>query len=134
MDEKDIEQKITDSATFRETIHKVLLDMEEKLSFNLDTDKSPNNGSASINVGEGSQSNDKKIKAKLPRICSRPFSGDPTKFQPVFDVFKSAIDNNTKLSSIDKMNYLRRLRNGAAAAAIQGLPLTSESYKEAKTI
>ena len=47
VDEKDIEQEITDSAVFRESIHKVLLDMEEKLSFNVDTpsDKSLNNSS-----------------------------------------------------------------------------------------
>ena len=51
VDEKEIEQEITDSAVFRESIHKVLLDMEEKLSFNVDTpsDKSLNN--SSINLG-----------------------------------------------------------------------------------
>ena len=32
------------------------------------------------------------------------------------------------------MNYLHSLLNGAAAAAIQGLPLTSENYKVAKAI
>ena len=51
VDEKNIEQEITDSAIFRESIHKVLLDMEEKLSFIVDTpsDKSLNNNS-SINL------------------------------------------------------------------------------------
>ena len=54
VDEKDIEQEITESAVFRESIHNVLLDMEENLSFNVDTpsDKSLNN--SSINLGEGS--------------------------------------------------------------------------------
>ena len=134
MDEKDTEQEITDSAMFRESIHKVLLDMEEKLSFNVDTpsDKSLNN--SSINLGEGSQSNDSEIKAKLPKINLRPFSGDPINFQPFFDSFKSAIDDNKKLSSIDKINYLCSLLKGAAAAAIQGLPLTSENYEAAKAI
>ena len=70
----------------------------------------------------------------MPKINLRPFSGDPINFQPFFDSFKSAIDDNKKLSNIDKMNYLRSLLNGAAAAAIQGLPLTSENYEEAKTI
>ena len=97
VDEKDTEQEITDSAVFRESIHKVLLDMEEKLSFNVDTpsDKSLNN--SSINLGEGSQSNDSEIKAKLPKINLRPFSGDPINFQPFFDSFKSAIDDNKKI-------------------------------------
>ena len=85
VDEKDIEQEITDSAVFRESIHKVLLDMEEKLSFNVDTpsDKSLNN--SSINFGEGSQSNDSEIKVKLPKINLLLFSGDPINFQPFFD-------------------------------------------------
>ena len=37
VDENDIEQEITDSAIFRESIHEVLFDLEEKLSFNVDT-------------------------------------------------------------------------------------------------
>ena len=85
-------------------------------------------------MGEGSQSNDSEIKAKLPKINLRPFSVDPVNFQPFFDSFKSAIDDNKKLSGVDKMNYLRSLLNGAAAAAIQGLPLTSENYEAAKVI
>ena len=61
-------------------MHKVLLDMEERLSFNVDTppDKSLNNGS--IILEEGLQSNDSEIKAKLPKINLRPFSGDPINF------------------------------------------------------
>ena len=94
-------------------------------------DKLLNN--SSIKLGEGSQSNDLGIKAKLPKINLRPFSGDPINLQPFLDSFKSAIDDNKKLSSIDKMNYLRSLLNGAAAAAIQGLPLT-ENYEAAKAI
>ena len=96
------------------------------------SDKSLNN--SSINLGEGSQSNDSEIKAKLPKINLRPFSGDPINFQSFFDSFKIAIDDNNKLSSIDKINYLCNLLNGAAAAVIQGLPLTSENYEAAKAI
>ena len=93
VDEKDIEQEITDSAVFRESIHKVLLDIEEKLSSNVDTSSDKSLNSSSINLGEGSQSNDSEIKAKLPKINLLPFSGDPINFQPFFDSFKSAIDD-----------------------------------------
>ena len=61
---------------FRPCFHKVLLDMEEKLSFNVDTPSDKALINSSINLGEGSQSNDSEIKAKLPKINLRPFSGD----------------------------------------------------------
>ena len=93
VDDKDIEQEVTDSVTFRESIHKVSY-MEEMLSFNVDTPSDKSLDNSSINLGEGSESNDSEIKARLPKISLRSFSGDPINFQPFFDSFKSAIDDN----------------------------------------
>ena len=68
VDEKDIQQEITDSAILRESMHKVLLDMEERLSFNVDTQPGKSLNNRGINLEEGLQSNDSEIKAKLPKI------------------------------------------------------------------
>ena len=39
-----------------------------------------------------------------------------------------------KLGNIDKMNYLKSLVEGPAAAAIKGLSLTMENYSSARKI
>ena len=49
-------------------------------------------------------------------------------------VLQSAIDENSKLSEIEKFTYLRSLVKGNAESAIAGLPLTSANYKGALEI
>ena len=49
-------------------------------------------------------------------------------------VLQSRIDENSKLSEIEKFTYLRSLVDGNAESAIAGLPLTSANYKGALEI
>ena len=59
------------------------------------------------------------------------FSGDPNGWQSFYDSFNSAVHANVSLRDIDKFNFLRRLLEGAALAAISGLSLTESNYKNA---
>lgn len=52
----------------------------------------------------------------------------------VWDLFSSAIHNNTNLTEIDKFNYLRSLLRSTAHEAVSGLMLTPADYKEAIVI
>ena len=74
------------------------------------------------------------IKAKLPKIVLKKFQGDPIQYNPFWDAFSSAVDENQQLSDVDKFNYLKNLLEGPAAAAIKGLPLTADNYGAAKEI
>ena len=65
----------------------------------------------------------------LPR-----FSGDVTKWISFWDSFKSAVDENPAISSVDKFNYLNSLLDGPASRAIQGLALTEVNYNSAVEI
>lgn len=75
-----------------------------------------------------------EIRAKLPKLEIKRFNGRPTEWQAFTDCFDSAAHSNPKLSKIDKMNYLKPLVEGPAAAAIKGLPLTSQNYNLARKI
>ena len=75
-----------------------------------------------------------EICAKLPKLEMKRFNGRSTEWQAFIDCFDSAVHSNPKLSNIDKMNYLRSLVEGPAAAAIKGLPLISENYTSAREI
>ena len=64
----------------------------------------------------------------------KKFNSRPTEWQAFIDCFDSAVHSNPKLGNLDKMNYLKSLVEGPAAAAIKGLSLTWENYSSARKI
>ena len=44
---------------------------------------------------------------RLPKVSVKPFSGDITQWNTLWDSFMSAIHDNHALSDVDKFNYLR---------------------------
>ena len=46
-------------------------------------------------------------------------------------MFSSAVDLNTQISKVDKLNYLNLLLEGAAASSIQGLTLSESNHDSA---
>ena len=73
-------------------------------------------------------------RVKLPRLTLPHFSGNPAKWTTFWDSFESAIHSNTRLSEVDKFNYLRSLLEGSAFEAIKGLTLSAASYQDAVAI
>ena len=129
--EDQIEDEISPTGTFRESIHQMIVRIDESLhplevNSGL-TDKSISHfHSSSLSESSGAG------KAKLPKITLKKFYGDPISFTPFWDSFMSAVDDNSSLSDVDKFNYLRNLLEGSAGGAIRGLPLTAENYAAAK--
>ena len=66
--------------------------------------------------------------AKLPKLQITPFDGDILEWRTFWDSFKSAIDENPTLRSIDKMNYLISLLEDEAKSTIAGLSASDENY------
>ncbi len=66
---------------------------------------------------------------KLPKLDFPKFFGDVTKWKEFWDCYDSAIHTNSRLSTIDKLNYLRSEIDGEALGVIGGLPLTAENYE-----
>ena len=71
------------------------------------------------------------ITVKLPKLFIKPVSGDPLEWLTFWDSFKSSVHENTEISDIDKMNYLRGYLSGEAVKAIAGLPLCNANYDKA---
>ena len=68
---------------------------------------------------------------KLPNLRLGNFSGNPIASNTLWDSFKSAVHNNSKLTPVDKFTYLKSLLAGTAANTVAGLTRTSENYKKA---
>ena len=70
------------------------------------------------------------LSVKLPKLSSKKFGGDLTKWITFWDIFESSVHNNSSLSKIDKFNYLNSLLESTAVESISGLTLTSVNYDE----
>ena len=71
---------------------------------------------------------------KLPKINLPRFHGDITKFQPFWQSFKCAVDNNDSLSGVHKLTYLINSLEGPAFKALEGLEIVDENYEKATEI
>ena len=70
-------------------------------------------------------------KVKLPKLVIKKFYGEAHLWQEFWDSFKSSIDDNKNLSTIDKFNYLKNLLESNAYSTIAGLSLTAANYSTA---
>ena len=77
---------------------------------------------------DNSQASKPAKTVKLPKLHLQKFSGCPSEFWTVWDSFHAAVDSNTDINDVEKMNYLRGLLDGPAAAIIAGLALSSANY------
>ncbi|KAJ8963810.1 hypothetical protein NQ317_000592 [Molorchus minor] len=72
-----------------------------------------------------------KSNVKLPEISLRSFEGAARDWPPYFDLFKSLIDNNVKLSNTEKMHYLVSTLGKEPLALIKQLPIEENNYETA---
>ena len=73
----------------------------------------------------------KIVRAKLPKLELRKFNGKICEWQEFWDGFSSSIDNNEKLSHVDKFAYLSELLEEPAKSTIAGFSLSGANYKSA---
>lgn len=73
--------------------------------------------------------------AKLPHIDIPTFDGkNLNDFKPFIEIFMAVIDNNSSLSDVEKLFYLRNYLKGEALTLVNTLPILNSSYDEALNI
>ena len=132
--EDQIEEEIKETGVFRESIHQMIVKIDETLLVDIDHGITDKSSAHSVHSNSNSFAEGSGLRAKLPKITLKKFHGDPILFTPFWDSFVSAVDMNHALSDVDKFNYLRSLLEGSAAGAIRGLPLTGGNYEAAKNV
>ena len=78
-------------------------------------------------------SNDDSTSAsvKLPVLTLKKFDGNILQFTEFFDMFKSTVHANKRLSDVERLAYLRSNLVGPALEVIAGVPSTSDNYSVA---
>ena len=82
-----------------------------------------NTNSSSVSV--------KRVRAKLPKLELKKFSGRPVNWPEFWDGFKTAVHENEELSDVDKFSYLRHYLEEPAKKVISGFSLTEKNYATA---
>lgn len=68
---------------------------------------------------------------RLPKLVLPTFSGDPLSWQTFWDSFSTAVDANTTIAPVQKLNYLRAQLTASALSCIAGLPTSNDNYTRA---
>ena len=71
---------------------------------------------------------------RLPKLTIPVFSGDPLQWQSFWDCFEAAVHNNSSLSDVQKLSYLRAQLQHDAARVVAGFPLTGVNYEHSVTL
>jgi hypothetical protein len=66
---------------------------------------------------------------KLPKLNLINFSGNILEFESFWDLFKSAVHDNKKLSAIQKFQYLKGQRSDGVLKLIEGHQLVASNYQ-----
>lgn len=83
---------------------------------------------------EDGQDNEMQLGIKLPVIKLLTFDGLPERWIKFRDTFQSMIDDNQRLSNIQKFHYLESAIMGEASRAIEALGISAANYTTAWAI
>ncbi|XP_065062455.1 uncharacterized protein LOC135689235, partial [Rhopilema esculentum] len=127
-------QEISEAGEMKEKINLALLKLKSlvKNEKQLESQK-PNltrHGSEEsvYSVESSASSATRKVRAKLPKLELKKFSGRPQDWQEFWDSYKSAVYENEEISKIDKFSYLKHYLEEPAKKVIAGLALTEKNY------
>jgi len=65
---------------------------------------------------------------KLPKLTLPTFDGNVLRWQEFWDVFNTAVHQQTAISDVTKFSYLKGSLKGSAASVIYGISVTNDNY------
>ena len=128
-EEEAIGEEIQSAGDFRLQMQEVITRIDLFL-----TKLATKNNESEIDDTQSTISAVKTNSAKLPKLTLSNFYGDPSRYNEFWDSFETAVHSNETLEDVTKFSYLKSILKGQALAAVSGLPITSDSYKEAINI
>ena len=118
---KDADKEVTDTEAYNDYVLSTMGQVDELL-----LSMSGVHNNSSTEHGEHSAGS-----LKVPKFTMAAFKGEPLRWQPFWEVFKSSIHNNKTMSAIEKFSYLRGYLEGDAQTVVEGYSLTEANYPQA---
>ena len=123
VEEEEIVKEIGESDDLRAELSELVVKLEEGLLVSEGLQTPIETLATSQMLGAAT-----KVKARLPKLEVKKFSGKLQECQEFWDSFESSIDRNESLAALDKFAYLRGLLLEPAKSTIAGFALTSANY------
>lgn len=101
----------------------------KSLLSNQASNNSARNSSIGNNVRQLQEQNHPNFSVKLPTIKLPDFDGEPYNWLTFHDTFKALIDEDSRLSNVQKLFYLKACMKGEASNLIKDAENTLEGYK-----
>ena len=96
---------------------------------------SPTSSILSANPWEMLLGNTTHARTRLSKFVLPKFKGDVTTWTVFWDLYKSAVHNNTEFSAVDNFNYVSQIVTGGPATCwVKGLSVTEGNYADAVEI
>ncbi|XP_014356362.2 uncharacterized protein LOC106709163 [Papilio machaon] len=108
-------------------VEELYTDYHSKMKEDLKSFSQSSTSATSTNVIASSPSCD----VRLPQINLPTFTSGYEEWQSFHDLFVSLIHNNEKLTSVQKMHYLKSCLRGEAEQVLKNLTITEANYHEA---
>ena len=126
----EVSKETEDDVAFQDKVNSAIISIQELLLPKKPTILSE----PSISFRRPGHENVKKVRAKLPKLELRKFSGKPQDWKEFWDGFENAVNGNKELLNIDKFSYLKNYLKDATKKVISGLELTERNYRVAVEI
>ena len=131
-------KEVSDAGVFKEQIDQALLKLEEHFTqgesrglSSFSRQFSKDSICSQDSQVSATSSATHRVRAKLPKLELKKFTGRPQDWQEFWDSYQSAIHDNEELSDVDKFSYLKYYLEEPAKKVIAGFSLTAKNYKEA---
>ncbi|XP_064478061.1 uncharacterized protein LOC135391626 [Ornithodoros turicata] len=119
---EELKEEYQGAISYEEKTVKAIVEIQSRLDeLRLD----PVQSQSGVNPGQ-SQSG-----VKLPKLQLQTFSGELTNWISFWEQYRTALDENARLTKSEKFQYLRTLLKGDAASAIRGQQATAACYDDA---
>ena len=126
VDDSELEDVIDKAAAYRDNCERAKLLLVVRWN---EAHANQEHGEQSI-VSEGRSAKT----VRLPKMDLPKFNGDVLKFLPFWQQYVACVDSVEDLPDISKFNYLVSSLKGDAKGILEGLPITTENYAQAKDI
>ena len=129
-DDGDCGKEVFDVENFKQKVQRALPQIDNVL-LDLAKEERPENIGLQESLSSTATLPRNKVRARLPKLDLKKFSGKPYDWQDFWDAFLSSIDENEQLAEVEKFSYLKLLLEEPAKKVVSGFSLTEANYRQA---
>ncbi len=132
--EADLETSIIEADEYMEVVGAQLRMVKYALQDFRNEHQPAVSAETTLNVSQAMLPQPGRKSINLPKLALPRYDGDPLRWVTFMDAFTAAVDSDSALQDIQKLQYLISQLDGEAARTLEGLQLSNANYQEAMSM